>query len=175
MTFAERPEGASLKGTNILVRLFPPGLLPAYKALFSPFPRFSAWMNTWVTHYATGWLMGPSKVYDLEINSGNHNERNITTLKQQGLLIDKCTFLETSGCIRTCTYACKIPTQSFFLDYMGLPVNLKPNFTDYSCKFEFGVQPTANIADDDVYTKPCLSICASASKLSKPCLSKFEK
>lgn len=160
-------EIATIKGTNILVRLFPPGLLPAYKLIFSPFPNFSAWMNTWVTHWATSWLMGPSKVYDIEISqqfeSNNsvlaYSNKQTIILEQQGLLVEKCTFLETCGCIRTCTYACKIPTQRFFNDYMGLPVTLKPNFTDYSCKFEFGIKPVIDIEDDDVFTHPCLSIC----------------
>lgn len=32
------------------------------------------------------------------------------------LLVEKCLFLEQSGCIQTCIHACKIPTQRFFLE-----------------------------------------------------------
>ena len=51
--------------------------------------------------------------------------------EQQGLLIEKCRFLETAGCAKTCLHACKIPTQRFFLEEMGLPVTLLPNMTDF--------------------------------------------
>ena len=51
--------------------------------------------------------------------------------KQQGLLVEKCRFLESAGCARTCLHACKIPTQRFFLEEMGLPVTLSPNMTDF--------------------------------------------
>ena len=51
--------------------------------------------------------------------------------RQQGLLVEKCRFLESAGCARTCLHACKIPTQRFFLEEMGLPVTLSPNMTDF--------------------------------------------
>lgn len=41
------PLEISDRSKNILTSLFPPGLLPSYKLLFSKFPRFSAWMNVW--------------------------------------------------------------------------------------------------------------------------------
>ena len=51
--------------------------------------------------------------------------------KNQGLLVEKCRFLESAGCAKTCLHACKIPTQRFFLEEMGLPVTLLPNMTDF--------------------------------------------
>ena len=113
-------------------------------------------MNTWVTHWSTSWLMGKSTVYDIEVEAGKNSSQ---VLKQQGLLIEKCTFLETSGCVRTCTYACKLPTQSFFADHMGLPVTLRPNFTDLSCRFEFGVSPLSLTEDASMMTQSCLGSC----------------
>ena len=44
----------------------------------------------------------------------------------------------------------KVPTQRFFLEEMGLPVALRPNMTDYSCRFEVG--PSATTAQ-----RPCHS------------------
>jgi hypothetical protein len=156
MTLSNPPKVVNEKGKSILVRLFPSWLLPAFQIIFAkPFPSFSAWMNTWVTHWATRWLMGPSKVYDVVIDDQ-------TVLKEQGLLVEKCLFLESSGCIRTCTHACKIPTQRFFLESMGIPVSLKPNLTDYSCKFEFGVMPLA-IENDESMKHPCLKDCQARS------------
>ena len=105
-----------------------------------------------VTHFTTEWLMGPSVVVE-----GSRGDRDV-------LLIEKCRFLEASGCVQTCVHACKMPTQAFFADEMGLSVALRPNFTgdmsyrctmksphtlsssclcytDYSCRFEFGISP----------------------------------
>jgi len=93
-----------------------------------------------------------------------------------GLVIEKCRFLETSGCVQTCINACKVPTQNFFKEEMGLDVTLQPNITDYrylltttnttiiintfinSCKFLFGIAPTS-IDNDPISLSPCLSIC----------------
>ena len=51
------------QGKNMLVRLFPKWLLVQYQWMFAaPFPRFSAWMNAYVTHWTTNWLMGNSTV-----------------------------------------------------------------------------------------------------------------
>lgn len=150
LVFSAQVNETSQRSKNMLVALFPPGLLPAYKFLFGGFPRFSAWMNTWVTHWSTQWLMGPSKVEDLQIDD--------QTLTQQLLVIEKCKFLETSACIQTCIHACKVPTQRFFNEEMGLPVTLRPNFTDYSCRFEFGVMPIPWQQDKQLI-HPCISTC----------------
>jgi hypothetical protein len=144
-------------GKNMLVRLFPSWLLKQYQWMFAaPFPKFSAWMNAWVTHATTHWLMGNSTVIDMQLSDGS-------VAIQQGLVIEKCRFLEVSGCMQTCIHACKIPTQRFFLEEMGLPVTLKPNATDYSCTFEFGFYPLP-LADDPISQSPCLSICTSQSR-----------
>lgn len=74
-----------------------------------------------VTHFTTEWLMGPSVVV-----KGSSGDRDV-------LLIEKCRFLEVSGCVQTCVYACKMPTQAFFSDEMGLSVALRPNFTGDVC------------------------------------------
>ena len=76
------------KGKAILVRLFPSWLLTQYRAMFArPFPRFSAWMNSWVTHFCTHWLMGNSTIFDIYLPNGSIG-------KEQGLLITKCRFFE---------------------------------------------------------------------------------
>ena len=71
---------------------------------------------------------------------------------QQGLLVEKCRFLESSGCVQTCLHACKVPTQRFFLEEMGLPVTLRPNMTDLryiyqiSSTHSFVITPSSIIA-----------------------------
>ena len=148
-------------GKNMLTRLFPAWLLQQYQWMFArPFPRFSAWMNAWVTKWTTQWLMGSSSVIDLPLPDGS-------LAPQQGLKIEKCRFLETSGCLQTCIHACKIPTQRFFLEEMGLPVTLSPNVSDYSCTFKFGILP-APLQDDPISQSSCLQIC-SKGKMGSEC------
>lgn len=160
MTFTRPLSKVNEQGKNMLVRLFPSWLLPAYKVMFSgPFPQFSAWMNSWVTLWTTQWLMGKSTLYDLELIGG-------TVGKDQGLLVDKCRFLEETGCVRTCLNACKVPTQRFFLEEMGLPVTLRPNMTDLSCRFEFGIMPVP-LDQDDISRSPCLAMCTQREKHSE--------
>ncbi len=156
MTHSRPIKQVNKQGTNMLVKLFPPGLLPTYKLTFAKFPKFSAWMNTWVTYYTTQWLMGKSKVEDLIIN----NDGVVTIQKENLLVIEKCRFLETSKCVKTCIHACKLPTQNFFYDEMGLPVSLQPNLTDYSCKFEFGKLPIP-LEKDEISNAPCILDCSS--------------
>lgn len=177
------------KSKQMLVRLFPPFLLPAYKILFGRFTDFSAWMNTWVTLWATNWLMGPAVVEDLELfiaDGSTRPEGGATAVyaaaqkqQEQGvvikkdsscLVIEKCRFLETAGCVQTCLHACKVPTQRFFYEEMGLPVQLLPNFTDYSCRFEFGVMPVP-LAEDERVQVPCLEGCSrgAAQRAAAPC------
>ena len=144
----------------MIVKLFPPGLLPIYKATFAKFPSFSARLNTWVTHLTTLWLMGPSNITNLEYSDGTIGQGSC-------LVIEKCKFLEAAGCVETCLHACKVPTQNFSYDEMGLAVNLQPNFTDFSCKFEFGKFPLP-LADDPLLNNiPCLSNCTLSRALSK--------
>ena len=142
------------QGRNMLVRLFPNWLLPAFRVMFAkPFPTFSAWMNSWVTKWTTRWLMGPAEIRDLERKDGSVG-------KDQLLVIEKCRFLESTGCARTCLHTCKISTQDFFLEDMAIPVTLKPNFTDFSCRFEFGNAPIPIAEEPDIMMQPCLIDCA---------------
>ena len=156
------------QGHNMLKRLFPSWLLPAFRAIFArPFPVFSLWMNSWVTSFTTRWLMGPSKVQDLELEDG-------TIGKDQLVVVEKCLFLESTGCIRTCLHTCKIPTQNFFKEDLGIPVALKPNFTDLSCRFEFGNTPIP-LEEDETIVSPCLAGCSQPTAtrhISKSCKSK---
>ena len=111
--------------------------------------------------------MGPSKVQDLELEDG-------TIGKDQLVVVEKCLFLESTGCIRTCLHTCKILTQNFFKEDLGIPVALKPNFTDLSCRFEFGNTPIP-LEEDETIVSPCLAGCSQPTAtrhISKSCKSK---
>lgn len=157
MTYSRPLPRVNAQGKNMLVRLFPGWLLPMYRVLIqAPFPAFSAWMNCWVTKFTTNWLMGKSEVYDLEILQPDGTTKIV---EQSGLLVEKCRFLESTGCVKTCLHACKVPTQAFFFEEMGLPVTLSPNMMDKSCRFQFGVAPLP-LELDEISKSPCLEGCS---------------
>ncbi|XP_057508148.1 beta-carotene isomerase D27, chloroplastic isoform X3 [Actinidia eriantha] len=136
---------------RILRSLFPPFLLDLYRMLISPIQggKVAAVMQgqrhylvngSWVLVLLTLWtfLMDPHGVVG-------------------------CKYLEESKCVGICINTCKFPTQTFFKDYMGVPLLMEPNFSDYSCQFRFGVLPPP-AEDDSALKEPCLEICPNASR-----------
>ena len=83
LTFRRPPTEVHDVSKRILVGLFPPWLLPAYKRLFGGVPGFSAAMNAWVTHWTTTWLMGTSTVVPLDVDRYGVNATGT------GLLVEK--------------------------------------------------------------------------------------
>jgi hypothetical protein len=89
-----------------------------------------------------------------------------TVLPNQGLLVKRCRFLEESGCASICVNSCKIPTQNFFLEDMGLPLTMTPDYETYECQFSFGVEPDAQ-NEFAAKNTPCLSRCPTAGAMRK--------
>lgn len=139
--------------------LFPSWLPSWYAVLFSkPFPNFSARMNAWATKMGGTWLMGDCEINDVVIDGKIYRD--------QGLLVKRCRFLEESGCASVCVNACKIPTQNFFLEDMGLPLTMIPDYETHECQFSFGSMP--NITEElEAKSTPCLLRCPSAGGLRK--------
>ena len=48
--------------------------------------------------------------------------------------IEKCRFLEETKCAGSCMHTCKIPTQAFMQEHMGVPLYMEPNLEDFSCE-----------------------------------------
>jgi len=81
MTLTRPSKQVNNQAKNMLVRLFPYFILEQFRWMFAkPFPAFSYWMNAWVTHYTTNWLMGNSTIIDIELSDG-------TVGKEQGINI----------------------------------------------------------------------------------------
>lgn len=100
--------------------------------------------------------MGECEVNDIEIDGKIY--------KDQGLLVKRCRFLEESGCASVCVNACKIPTQNFFIEDMGLPLTMTPDYETHECQFSFGVMP--NLKEEiEAKNTPCLSRCPTAGGL----------
>ncbi|GMH28002.1 hypothetical protein Nepgr_029845 [Nepenthes gracilis] len=156
---------------RILRSLFPPFLLELYRMLITPIGggRLAAMMVARVTALTCPWLMGPCMV-----NSINHPDGSSC---KSGVFVERCKYLVESKCVGICVNTCKLPTQTFFKDYMGIPLLMEPNFSDYSCQFNFGVPPPPT-ENDGTLKEPCLEICPNASRRreaisktnAKPCV-----
>mmetsp|Transcript_31127 Transcript_31127/g.75224 ORF Transcript_31127/g.75224 Transcript_31127/m.75224 type:complete len:495 (-) Transcript_31127:1337-2821(-) len=164
------------KARLTLRQLFPSWLPPWFAVLFArPFPQFSARLNAWATLMGGTWLMGECELNDVVVVvpvGGEEDEGSppgtteTTILKNQGLLVKRCRFLEESGCASVCVNSCKVPTQNFFLEDMGLPLRMTPDYETYECQFDFGIKPTA---EDELKAKqtPCLERCPTSGALRK--------
>ncbi|ONI14823.1 hypothetical protein PRUPE_3G010800 [Prunus persica] len=142
---------------RILRSLFPPMLLQLYKLLIAPIQggKVAAIMVARVTAITCEWLMGPCTVNSVDLPDG--------TSWNSGVFVEKCKYLEQSKCVGICLNTCKLPTQAFMKDYMGVPLVMEPNFSDYSCQFKFGVLPPLP-EDDATLKEPCLDICPNATR-----------
>lgn len=136
--------------TQVLQSLVPAPLLWAIRTFFSP-TRLVCVLNAWFAARLFGWLVGPCEVTDAEIDMPDGTVRSQPSAVQ----IKKCRYLADSGCVGMCVNMCKVPTQSFFTEKLGIPLTMKPNFEDLSCQMIFGqIPPSPEI--DDAYTQPCL-------------------
>ena len=149
------PERIQYRAQTVLRNLFPSWLPGQFQILFSrPFPIFSAQLNARVTAVLGVWLMGECTVNDIVLESTEVG-------RNQGVLVTRCRFLEESQCASVCVNSCKLPTQNFFLQQMGIPLLMEPNYTDGSCQFSFGRFP--NVTTEELAkSTPCLARCPTA-------------
>lgn len=111
-------------------------------------------MNALLTPLIFSWLVGPCyKNKDKE--SG-----------LPGVYIEKCRFLDESGCKGLCVNMCQQPTQAFFTKVLGLPVRMTPDYDDKSCQMTFGLYPLP-IAEDPAVTGNCLADCKMAGTFNR--------
>ncbi|KAF5835917.1 hypothetical protein DUNSADRAFT_6674 [Dunaliella salina] len=152
-----KPQETQARTVEILKSLFPSWLLPAFKVMFSePMPEFACKMNAWATALTCEWLMGPLKVNDVEVDGGKVGV-------SQGVEVQRCRYLEEAGCTSICVNSCKVPTQTFFAQEMGLPLTMTPNYETYSCQFSFGATPPPQ-SEDPAFTASCYSQCPSKQR-----------
>ncbi|WOL11799.1 beta-carotene isomerase D27, chloroplastic [Canna indica] len=142
---------------RVLQSLFPPLLLVLYKMLISPINdgKVASMMLAKATAILCQWLMGPCTVNSVDLADGSSSV--------SGVFVERCKYLEESKCLGVCVNTCKLPTQRFFNEYMGVPLYMEPNFSDYSCQFNFGVLPPPPASDKALH-EPCLAICPNARR-----------
>jgi len=144
-----------------------PGLLWWFEVLFArPFPAFSSKLNAWVTWWAGQWLMGPCTLQSIDVASLTPGTERLAVGdgRCQELLVRRCRFLEEAGCASVCVNACKMPTQAFFNEDMGVPMRMLPDYDTLECRFQFGVPPTAE-DEAEARTTPCFGACPAAGEL----------
>jgi len=147
---------------SILRSLFPVFIIKLFPLMFArPFPAFSAKLNAYITSVTCSWLMGPMKLFDLK---AEEMEDDWGDGKSQGILVERCRFLEESGCASVCINTCKVPTQEFFIKDMGIPLSMEPNYDTFECEFKFGKRPLQQDTDE-IFTTPCFQQCPSKGNL----------
>uniref|UniRef100_A0A7I4EJB9 Beta-carotene isomerase D27-like C-terminal domain-containing protein n=1 Tax=Physcomitrium patens TaxID=3218 RepID=A0A7I4EJB9_PHYPA len=78
-------------------------------------------------------------------------------------------YLESSNCVGMCVNLCKIPTQDFFTNSLGVPLTMTPNFEDMSCEMIYGQTPPS-IEEDPALQQPCFAtLCPTARKKALTC------
>ena len=109
---------------------------------------YAPWLTSFVTPTFFGFLVGPSRP----------NRRKDGELG--GLVVEKCKFLQESGCKGLCLHQCKLPAQQFFQEELGLPLTVTPNFVTQECQWSFGEKPLP-VKDDPSFPDGCLAGCQS--------------
>jgi hypothetical protein len=135
---------------KMLNSMVPKPVLWFIRKTFSP-TQWVCEANAWFAARLFPWLIGPCEVVEAEV-TGMDGERR---WQKSDVHIQKCRYLEESGCVGLCINLCKLPTQRFFTEQFGIPVTLTPNFEDLSCEMVFGQVPPA-LETEAAYQQPCL-------------------
>ncbi|KAG7349790.1 protein of unknown function DUF4033 containing protein [Nitzschia inconspicua] len=137
-------------------RIFMSGIVP--KSIDGEGKQLGPWfyapfLTSFVTPTFFGFLVGPSYP----------NRRKDGQLG--GLVVEKCKFLQESGCKGLCLHQCKLPAQQFFQEELGLPLTVSPNFVTQECQWSFGETPLPP-NEDPAFPKGCLVGCESRKAMA---------
>ncbi|KMZ56501.1 hypothetical protein ZOSMA_94G00250 [Zostera marina] len=98
-----------------------------------------------------------NKVRDSELHG--RREKNVVYIK-------KCRYLEATNCAGMCINLCKMPTQKFIREELGIPIHMVPNFENMSCEMIFGQIPPDE-GDDPAVNQPCYLTLCKAKKMHR--------
>lgn len=148
----------------VLKSLVPSPILYLIRHLSSP-TKWVCESNAWFATIFFEWLVGKSEIQEVEII----NENNQIIKQKSGVKIKKCRYLEESGCVAMCINMCKMPTQKFFTESVGIPLTMTPDFEDLSCEMVFGQNPPP-LETEEASSHPCLqTYCPTATNSPQPC------
>ncbi len=148
----------------VLQSLVPSPVLWLIRTLTTP-TQWVCEANAWFATVLFDWLVGPSYVKSVDIV----REDGTTHSQKSAVQIEKCRYLEQSGCVGMCINMCKLPTQKFFTEEFGIPLTMIPNFDDLSCEMIFGQIPPP-LETEAAYHQPCLTdMCSMAQPKAPAC------
>jgi hypothetical protein len=148
---------------KVLSSLVPSIVSTLIRTLFSP-TQWVCESNAWFATLLFEWLVGPCEVREVEVVGVDQQVRT----QRSGVHMKKCRYLEQSGCVGMCINMCKLPTQSFLTQRLGIPLTMTPNFEDMSCEMVFGQIPPP-LEEEAAYQQPCLVSQCSVMKSLEPC------
>jgi hypothetical protein len=148
----------------VLQSLIPSAVLKMIRTFISP-TKLVCELNAWFATLMFEWLVGKSVVKEVEITEADGSKK----IQKSGVKIEKCRYLEHSGCVGMCVNMCKLPTQDFFTQKFGIPLTMIPNFEDFSCEMIFGQIPPP-LATEAAYHQSCLTTqCVLAKPKAASC------
>jgi hypothetical protein len=154
------PDIIRSKIVSLIVRILPGFVRDYFRSKYLESPQLVAMLSVqWFEFGFLHWLVGPVipkytsalRSEDDEFSSWNNTVKLL-----------ECRFLKESGCKAACNLLCKRPTQSLFIENLGMPLYMRPNFTDYSCEMIFGVEPPKD-NQDEAFIETCYSGCSLLS------------
>ena len=114
---------------------------------------YAPFLTSLVASLGSNFLLGPSSV----------NRRQDGQLG--GLVVEKCAFLQESGCKGLCLNMCKLPAQDVFINDLGLALTVSPNFETQECQWSFGGPPPLTPEEDPQWPRGCLSGCPTRAEV----------
>jgi len=141
------------------------GLLPEegrerFRSSLKP-DKFGTEINAWITKAFFPFMVGECEI------EGRTSEDVPRIPKGEtwncAIKIEKCRWLEKSGCVGMCVGLCKRPMQRMFGNVLGMPLSMEPQLEDLSCTMVFGKDPES-WEKDELRNQPCFATCATASK-----------
>ncbi|CAM9286556.1 unnamed protein product [Discosporangium mesarthrocarpum] len=140
---------------SVLRSIFPPWFPALYRFLF-PVGKFSSEVNAFMCPPLVTWLVGKSELVEGEVEiEAPGGQGVLKEVWQNTVKVERCRFLEASRCKGACMNLCKVPTETFFQEDMGMPFRMTPNFEDLSCEFSFG-QAALPMDQDPLMKEVCM-------------------
>jgi len=148
---------------KVLGSLVPSVVSTLIRTLFSP-TQWVCESNAWFASLLFEWLVGPCEVREVEVVGLDQQART----QRSGVYMKKCRYLEQTGCVGMCINMCKMPTQNFITQGLGIPLTMTPNFEDLSCEMVFGQVPPP-LEQEAAYQQPCLVNQCGVMPSLEPC------
>lgn len=155
------PDVIRSKIVSLVVRILPGFVRDYFRTKYLESPQLVAKLSVqWFEFGFLHWLVGP--VIPKYTSVPRHDDDDEFSSWNNTVKLLECRFLKESGCKAACNLLCKRPTQSLFIENLGMPLYMRPNFTDYSCEMIFGVEPPQD-NQDEAFIETCYSGCSILS------------